>query len=584
MRLILTEYINSLKEDGELDKVIQDILRAYQIEIFSSPEKGRQYGVDIYAVGKDFEDNGKRKVFLITVKQGDLDRQNWNTDKNSVQQSIDEIRTVFIRNNLAVQHKKLPIKIVVAFNGMLRQSVQQNWRGYTEANPGFEYTLWEIDFIVNNFQNKLLNEHGFSNEIRSLIRKTIIHLENTDYDLIDYTRLLSNIFDQFGKAKSKKAKLKVLKEVHLIVAIIIKYCNEANNLKHAVKCSEKYLMLLWRDLSKHETEPDYIQVLINGYHLLIGTYLSYHDKIGFVSYIEDGYSRTANSSLTYSYTVYEQLGILSMCGLSIIQMREFVNVSDKFNETLIGMQARIDEIVGAIISIFNNNSIIYCPRSDAHHIEICLAFILLHKTGRVNDIKTLLYHYHGQMTEGLLYLNVFPEFSNHRRTIAELDVDIEKRIAHKYLASNLLTVFIEWAVVIDDEHLYRLYRIMKEQLLPDMDLLLWFPEENTEDLLYTEYATQDTGYALSGISLPDSFDKFREVTQNEFSNNCKEQEFGFVKQGMWSVGLIASRHYRTYIFPYYWRQFISKMNSRAVESPVAEDGDIEISEQGQSNS
>jgi hypothetical protein len=159
MRLILTEYINSLKEDGELDKLIQDILRAYQIEIFSRPEKGRQYGVDIYAVGKDFEDGNKKKVFLITVKQGDLDRQNWNVHQNSVQQSVDEIRTVFVRSNLAPQHKKLPIKIVVAFNGMIKQSVQQNWRGYTESNPGFEYALWEIDFLVNNFQNKLLNEH-----------------------------------------------------------------------------------------------------------------------------------------------------------------------------------------------------------------------------------------------------------------------------------------------------------------------------------------------------------------------------------------------------------------------------------------
>ena len=82
MRLILTEYINSLKEDGELDKLIQDILRAYQIEIFTKPERGRQFGVDIYAVGKDFEDNNKKKVFLITVKQGDLDRQTWNVDQN----------------------------------------------------------------------------------------------------------------------------------------------------------------------------------------------------------------------------------------------------------------------------------------------------------------------------------------------------------------------------------------------------------------------------------------------------------------------------------------------------------------------
>ena len=101
----MTEYISALKEDGELDMTIQNILRAYKFEIISKTEKGRQYGVDIYAVGNDFEDNNQKKVFLITVKQGDLDRRTWNTEQNSVQQSLDEIRTIFIRNNLAPTKK-----------------------------------------------------------------------------------------------------------------------------------------------------------------------------------------------------------------------------------------------------------------------------------------------------------------------------------------------------------------------------------------------------------------------------------------------------------------------------------------------
>jgi hypothetical protein len=556
MRLILTEYINSLKEDGELDKLIQDILRAYQIEIFSRPEKGRQYGVDIYAVGKDFEDGNKKKVFLITVKQGDLDRQNWNVHQNSVQQSVDEIRTVFVRSNLAPQHKKLPIKIVVAFNGMIKQSVQQNWRGYTESNPGFEYALWEIDFLVNNFQNKLLNEHGFSNEIRSLIRKTIIHLENPSYDLIDYTKLLEIIFTQFKEAKSKKAKLKLLKELHLIVAIIIKYCGEANNLKHAVKCSEKYILILWRELSSFDTDKDYIHAIIAGYHIILETYLDYYKKLGFIGHIKDGFSRSANDSLSYSYTLYEQIGILSMCGLSILQMHEIIYKIETIQDLAAELKRYVSEIADTIISTFNNNSIIYSPRADAQHIEICLAFVFLYKLDRKNDIKTLLRLYNQQIGEGKIFLNIFPEFSNHSRIIAELDVDIDKRMSHEYQASNLFTVLVEWTAILGDKSLYNMYKLLKDELLSEMDLLLWFPESNTEDLLYTGYATNESGYALSNIKLPDNFDEFVETIANEFSNNCKERDFGFMKQGIWTIGLIASRHYRTYIFPYYWRQFL----------------------------
>src|ERR1700761_1786179 len=100
MKLILTDYVNTLKEDKELDALIVDILKARGINIISGPDRGRQYGVDIYAVGPDFEDKNIEKVFLITVKQGDLDRRTWNTETNSAYQSLNEIKDVFIPNNL----------------------------------------------------------------------------------------------------------------------------------------------------------------------------------------------------------------------------------------------------------------------------------------------------------------------------------------------------------------------------------------------------------------------------------------------------------------------------------------------------
>src|SRR3954464_7344542 len=110
MKLILTDYIASLKEDRELDSLVQDLLREYDFEIIYGPHKGqRQYGVDIYAVGEDPEDS-KRKVFLVTVKQGNFDRKNWQGSIQALEPSLREIVTVFTRNNLAREHRDLPIK------------------------------------------------------------------------------------------------------------------------------------------------------------------------------------------------------------------------------------------------------------------------------------------------------------------------------------------------------------------------------------------------------------------------------------------------------------------------------------------
>ncbi|HSY62252.1 MAG TPA: hypothetical protein VK796_10265, partial [Cytophaga sp.] len=84
-------------------------------------------------------------------------------------------------------------------------------------------------------------------------------------------------------------------------------------------------------------------------------------------------------------------------------------------------------------------------------------------------------------------------------------------------------------------------------------------------LIYTQYATLDSGYALSNILLPETIKEYENLLQEEFINNCQEKEFTFIKQSIWSIGLMASRHYRTYVFPYYWRQFL-KLKSETVPS------------------
>lgn len=560
MRLILTEYINSLKEDGELDVAIQNILRAYQFEIISKTERGRQYGVDVYAAGKDFEDNNRKKVFLITVKQGDLDRRNWNLEQNSVQQSLDEIRTIFIRNNLAQQHKELPIKIIVASNGQIRQSVQQSWVGYCDQYPDYQYAYWGIDFLVNHFENKLLNENAFSNEIRSLVRKAIIYLENPDYDLKEFSVLLELLILQFRKAKSKGQKIKQLKQIRIVVSIITKYCEESNNLKHAVKCAEKYFLLLWPELSAFDNDKEYIYEMIGIYEFQLEILHKYLSKIARIAFIKDGFSRSVRDQLNYTYLVYEQLGIVALCGLHHIQMAETFSASNDKNIQMLAAahKQKAFEASDIAISLINNNGIIFSPRSDDQIIEINILFILLYKLGKASDIRSILKEYYNQIFEGLAFSNIFPVFSNSKREVAELETDYEKRANHKYGSSILLTVLAEWTVIMEDASLYMLLQHLKEKLLPDLDLILWFPDEDTEKQLYTKNATTETGYSLSHIILIPDFEKFRQVTITDFEFNCKEKEFSFMKAGLWTIGLVASRHFRTYTFPYYWRQFMNR--------------------------
>ncbi|WP_368571242.1 hypothetical protein [Acinetobacter haemolyticus] len=54
MKLILKEYLRSLKERNELDALLPDLLTEMGMIVTSLPQRGtRQNGVDIMAVGKN---------------------------------------------------------------------------------------------------------------------------------------------------------------------------------------------------------------------------------------------------------------------------------------------------------------------------------------------------------------------------------------------------------------------------------------------------------------------------------------------------------------------------------------------------
>ena len=70
MKLVIKEYLSQLKESGELDKLLPELLLFMGIEPISHPQIGvRQFGVDVAAV-----DNKSKVLYLFTIKQGNMSR------------------------------------------------------------------------------------------------------------------------------------------------------------------------------------------------------------------------------------------------------------------------------------------------------------------------------------------------------------------------------------------------------------------------------------------------------------------------------------------------------------------------------
>lgn len=222
MKLVIAEYLRTLKERDELDRLLPDLLVEMGYVPVARPQTGnRQYGVDIAARGKNSETNVDELVLLV-VKQDDIGRTEWDGNNQSVRQSINEIIDVYLRSHVEPQDQKRHKRIIVATNGELKQTVQASWSGFVSDNQAKAHIeFWGVDFIATLIEKHLLDEHIFLDEDRRDLRRALALSGDSEYDRNDLHRLFSRVLDLNDdgqlteKPKTGKALLKALRVVNL---------------------------------------------------------------------------------------------------------------------------------------------------------------------------------------------------------------------------------------------------------------------------------------------------------------------------------------------------------------------------------
>src|SRR3546814_18131658 len=106
MKLVFRQYLASLRERRELDAVLPDLLSELGYTVISRPSIGtRQYGVDVAALGPP-DTGGKRKLYLFSLKQGDLTRADWDGTPPALRSSSNDIMDVYIPNQVAKEQRQ----------------------------------------------------------------------------------------------------------------------------------------------------------------------------------------------------------------------------------------------------------------------------------------------------------------------------------------------------------------------------------------------------------------------------------------------------------------------------------------------
>jgi hypothetical protein len=563
MKLILAHYLRTLKERNEFDTLLPDVLLAMGYVPISKPQTGnRQFGVDLAAVGIAPED-GVQELLLLVIKRGDIGRSDWDSGPQSVRQSLNEVIDVYLKTHVEPAHESLRKNIVLATTGDLKQDTQINWDNYAKDHAARAvFSFWGGDKIATLIEQHMLNEHIFSTEDRTHLRKALALAGEPDYDQKDLHRLfhgqlkLSDEGMLMDTSDKPKELVKVLRIINLAAQVFSRWSEEDGNLKPAFVASERALLWSWHRIQQEEEKerPRYYQdfgELWNSYNTVAHRYF---EKIQGHLYVQDGLSGYSRENAEYSLVVFEQIGLLASIGLC----RMLAVAGDKEVRQVELDNAAI--VADGLAALLKNNPTSGSPRLDGNVVDIVLGLLLLVLTGRISQAQEWLAELIKRVDYTFKRKRDFPISSDAVDDLVEVTVFGDEELASGLMSTSwLLPTLAGWSVILERNDLYDALAKNSKKQYPEICLQLWHPTvQDFSNNLYYRPAQYYCGESEAPIVLPDSMSEYR----NQMEAILKSERYNVIaastagKAGIPAIDLVACRHFRTPIAPFYWYKLL----------------------------
>jgi hypothetical protein len=551
MKYILQEYLTGLKEDKELDAFCKELLISRGFIPLTKIQKGRQYGVDLAAVGTD--EDGRRKLFLLVIKQGSLNRNNWNNGSpNDVKPSIDEVREFYIGKLIPQVFAHLPVKIIVCFNGEMDNSLQPNWTGYTDMYSGdnLDIDFWNIHYLVAQSLKYQIHEEFLPYDLALKFRKVLAFIDLPGYPLNHISELLQSLLPENETGLKDKQVYKKLQLINLCISIIHEWCAKANNLKPSFITIERVILHTYRWVYKNDyfkckySREIFYSILQNWRQYN----LSYIDKISDFASVQDGLSFGIPSHNEYCLITFEQIGILSLTGLYEIWECSIANNPSNTEVNLLsrGAFSNAEGIASILARLIENNPSSVNPRFDEHCIEINMALILFWEVGYFGVAEEWLRKLVNRVIVNVKMANFLPLFNSDPEQIDVLKVKDQT-------SSHFIYFLAEWCIVLKQFDFYLALQELTKKDLQNIDLQLWLPDKSVEDYMFGKNDWEHTGATLTGLNLPKNYLELEMHMAEERELLNEESKHVYLKDEMRFLPFLSSRHYRIYPFPNSWR-------------------------------
>lgn len=555
MKLILRDYLASLRERDELDILIPDLLSQMGLNVFSIPGVGvRQYGVDVAAFGSI--DGGDEKVYLFSIKAGDIGRKDW--DGGSVQDlvpSLNEIRSVYIPTHLPPEYKEYPIEICICCGGGIKQTAQLNVTSYTKeyTTDMRTYSTWNGELIAKYIERYFLHERLMLNTDSSLLRKSLAMFEEPDISYKYFHQLVKQFSNQ--ELDDPKKALITITQIYICLGVLYEWCKDGNNLESAYLSGEISLLHTW-DISKiflekNTKDTKAIKRTLVATQMLYMKICSCYLETKIIPHTDKPYALSSavksSCSVDVNLKLFNVLGRLAISGIwAYWSLSRIIN--SKENEDTIKQAAKVINLHQvAIKGLIKNNPILYTPYKDDQAIDIALAILFLAQNdNNAQDLYDWLFTMvdvvYGLFQSSGKYPSNIEDYHELLEHPCNDGGDAKAHLEKVTVGSVLYPMIGAVSALFGFDNIYSGIQEIKSNFLPHSNFQVWYPCKSSEEFFYSNNSNH--GATLSHVGISNNKSEFIDELLTERSASAYFNDLSAIKFQYWPIILIACRHYR----------------------------------------
>jgi hypothetical protein len=254
-----------------------------------------------------------------------------------------------------------------------------------------------------------------------------------------------------------------------------------------------------------------------------------------------------------SINIFEQIGFISSVGIIYCYdggCRKDKEIKNKSYKTA-------ENIVFTLKSLITNHLTTGSPCYDGHIIEISEAIYLLSVFNEIEFINRWIREIVDHISYAYKRMGLyFPIDSDSFDDLVALNISDKIKKEKLFQLSTLLPILAQWCISLNLNDTYKFIRRIVSEVFPNCDLQIWYPDDTTDQYLYATNAGNKTGATDESIKLKESIDDMIRMNKKVGVNTIKPEQISSIKHGLPILPWIASRHFRTPVLPFYWKELL----------------------------